>query len=56
MAVRTANIMAARGPCGSVNMVLLLTFRSCCRRNSNLVRPKRHGQDDSDRQGGDNHN
>ncbi len=48
MAVRNANIMAARGLLyASVLKFYCLTGYSCCGCNSNLTRPSRHGQDDT---------
>ena len=57
MAVRNANIMAARGLLllGDLEMDCL-TRHSCCGCNSNLTGSSRHGQDDTVRERGDNDN
>jgi hypothetical protein len=49
MAVRSANIMAARGSSSLFRILKLRaeTFSSCCGCYSNLTRPQRYGQDDT---------
>ena len=55
MAVRSANIMAARGKARLSSLLPLLILESCCRRHTDLTRAKGHGQDDPDRKGPDDY-
>ena len=55
MAVRNANIMAARGMLGQGSHKLVLMIYSCCGRNQNFARSSRNGQDDTDWKGGNDH-
>ena len=58
MAVRSANIMAARGMLSLISLfsgVPAYTVSSRCGRDPDIIRPQRHGQNDTIRKGGNNY-